>query len=123
MTAIEPWWAPRRDDESTAEFLGRVLDELGAPDLAANARAFHYDDFRCTLPDDIGNNIHRLITEVEEWAAAHHQPRRARVVMEAARQGEFDGTLEEARAWQASPEGQSIFGELLGHALRKRGER
>ena len=32
---IEPWWEERRPNEQTPDYLGRVLDEAGLPDLRA----------------------------------------------------------------------------------------
>jgi hypothetical protein len=46
---VEPWWERRRENELTPDYLGRVLDEAGLPDLARNARAAHYDDSTCQL--------------------------------------------------------------------------
>lgn len=109
----ERWWTPRTDDEPTAEYLGRILDELGATDLAAAARRFDYDDYRCEHPDDCGNNIHRLVVDLDAWALANRQPRRARVVRAAAIDGEFDGTKAEAAAWAESPDGRATFAELF----------
>jgi hypothetical protein len=117
--SVERWWEPRRENEPTPEFLGRVLDQLGAAGLAANARAFHYDDYLCPDHLDAGDNIHRLIAEVEEWSVANRHPRRARAVMTAARYGEFDGTRAESEAWARSADGQAAFTELLGDTYKE----
>lgn len=116
----EQWWAPRRDNEPTAEYLARVLDDLGATQLAANARAYHYDDYRCPDHIDDAMNIYRLILDIEAWAVTHNHPRRARIVAAAARFGEFDGTADEATAWAASPEGQATFAQLYANARQAR---
>lgn len=110
------WWEGRRKDEPTADYLARVLDELGAPDLAANALAYHYDDFFCPDEIDDGANIHRLIRDVSRWADSQgaEERARARVVGHAAMNGEFDGTREESRAWGQSAEGQALMRDLLG---------
>lgn len=84
--------------------------------LAERAEKFHYDDYFC--PDDIddGMNIHRLIRDVMAWVVGRGitvADGRARALVFAATEGEFDGTLEEAKAWQASPDGQALFAELL----------
>jgi hypothetical protein len=109
---------PRQPGESTAEYLGRTLDEIGLPDMALRARAFHFDDYFCPDEIDDGANINRLVAElrrradVYEWA---DQPRRRiEAVIAAAIDGEFDGTTEEADAWAASSDGQAIFRDLLG---------
>lgn len=107
------WWEPRRDGEATADYLARVLEELGAPALAARARAFHYDDYLCPPDVDDGANIQRLVLAVCAWADTHGQPHRARVVAEAAKHGEFDGTSEESGAWARSEDGQAAFRELV----------
>lgn len=116
------WWTPRGEGEATAAYLARVLDELGAGELATKARAFHFDDYRCPPDVDDGANIHRLIAAVESWAMNHpdrldpqrdrERRRRAGVVIGAAALGEFDGTDEEARAWADSPEGRATFREF-----------
>lgn len=108
------WWEGRRKDEPTADYLSRVLDELGAPDLAANALAYHYDDFFCPEEIDDGANIHRLVRDVADWAANNGGPDRARTLIEAAKYGEFDGTEAESRAWGQSAEGQALMRDLLG---------
>lgn len=106
------WWQRRRHNEPTAEYLGRVLDELGAAELAANARALHYDDYRCPPHIDDGMNIHRLIAELWHWARLHPADGRAQPVITAAENGEFDGTEAEARAWVSSEDGQATLREL-----------
>lgn len=59
-------WRPRQDGERTAPYLARVLDELGPhfAQLAANARALHYDDYFCPPDVDDGANIHRLVADL-----------------------------------------------------------
>jgi len=111
------WWPARRDDEATADYLARVLDELGAGELAVQARACHFDDFRCPPDVDDGMNIHRLVHGVRVWAGGQDETsvrRRAMSVIDAAVAGEFDSTAEESRAWAESPEGQTTFRELMG---------
>lgn len=109
------WWEPRRDGEATAAYLARVLDALGADALANKARLFHYDDFFCPDTVDDGANIPRLIANVRGWSrsATRDQRERAKVVMTAAKDGEFDGTRAEADAWAASPDGQAAFRDLI----------
>lgn len=107
------WWETRREGEPTNEYLARVLDELGAHQLAANARAYHYDDFFCPAEIDDGANIHRLIRDISKWAGPVAASRPTDV-MNAAKNGEFDGTREESRAWGQSAEGQAVMRDLLG---------
>lgn len=114
MPEPEQWWEGRRDGEATADYLARVLHDLGAYQVAANARMYHYDDFFCPEEIDDGANIHRLVRDVADWAANNGGPDRARMVIEAAKNGEFDGTREESRAWVQSAEGQALMRDLLG---------
>lgn len=111
------WWEPRHDREPTAAYLGRVLDELGPgfAHMATKARGYHYDDFFC--PDDVddGMNIPRLVADLHRWSQAplpQETRQRAAVMIEAAKNGEFDGTREESDAWAASPDGQAAFRDL-----------
>lgn len=119
------WWQPRREGEPTAGYLGRVLDELGNADMARRALLAHFDDYFCPDHVDDGANIHRLVAELEDWArsATRDQRLRARAVIEAAKDGAFDGTRAEADQWAASPDGQAVFRELLGefHERERRG--
>jgi hypothetical protein len=114
------WWQPRRDGEPTADYLGRVLDDLGHPNMADRARRAHFDDFFCPPEIDDGANIHRLVFEVTDWArsASREQRHRAVAVIDAAKDGEFDGTWEEADRWAASADGRAAFRELLGWRRR-----
>lgn len=110
------WWETRREDESTASYLGRVLDEVGFKDMAEAARRYHYDDYLC--PNDIPNaafNIQRLVRDLRDKArsAIRDQRHKTYVVIDAAKDGEFDCTRQEAEAWAKSYEGQETFNELL----------
>lgn len=109
------WWERRRDGEPTAEYLARVLGELGADHLANKARLFHFDDYFCPPSVDDGANIHRLIAAVQDWSrsATREQRDRAKVVIKAATDGEFDGTREESDQWARSPQGQQVFRDLI----------
>jgi hypothetical protein len=110
------WWQPRRDGEPTADYLARVLDELGHPDMARRALLAHFDDYFCPDGVDDGANIDRLVAELDSWArsATRDQRHRARAVIEAAKTGEFDGTKAESEQWAASPDGQAAFRAVLG---------
>jgi hypothetical protein len=113
-----PWWEPRRPGEDTALYLGRVLDELGAGQLARRARARYYDDYRCPPDLDDGLNTLRLARDLTSWAfcavPGDDAATRDRVdaVLAAVGAGEFDGTREEAGAWLDSAEGQATLREL-----------
>jgi len=115
MTARTYWWETRREGERSNDYLGRVLDALHAEPLAANARAYHYDDYFC--PDDIDDGMpqHRLLSHLHEWVrtAPNVNEGRLREVCQAVVDGEFDGTKEESEEWAASPSGQAVFKELV----------
>lgn len=108
------WWEPRRDGEATPDYLGRVLDELGDPEMARRARLGHFDDYACPPDVDDGANIHRLVAELRALVVANGDSQgRAQAVIDAAKEGEFDGTRAEAQQWMAGPEGQATVRELL----------
>ncbi|MGH3548888.1 MAG: hypothetical protein ACRDQU_12420 [Pseudonocardiaceae bacterium] len=111
-----PWWEPRRDGEATAVYLARVLDELGADEMAGRARLCHFDDYFCPDEVDDGANINRLVAELADWkrSATRDQRLRAHAVTEEAKAGEFDGTREESNRWAASKNGREVFRELVG---------
>lgn len=113
--AAERWWEPRRPDEPvTAEFLGRVLDELGAAHLAARARLGHFDDY--FAPSDVadGFELVRLVNELERWARKTNREARlrAQLVVLAVKIGEFDGTRRESARWEVSKDGQDALAGL-----------
>ncbi len=114
------WWERRRHGEPTADYLARVLDEMGAAPLASRALAYHFDDYQCPADVDDGANMQRLVTAVRDWSrsSTRAQRDRAKVVIDAVMNGEFDGTRDEAQAWAASPDGQATFAELLGGSPR-----
>ena len=99
----DPRPAPQRHEgESTPAFLARVLASEGAPghmvSLAADA---HYDDFLSPLATPclqlMADAREAGLTQICEWHA----------------EGVFDATKADSDAWAASPEGQSVFSELL----------
>ena len=108
------WWERRREDEPTASYLGRVLDAAGERELAEKARLYHYDDYFRPAEIDDGLNIHALVRDLQQ-VRTHSRPRRERLaaIVEAAKNGEFDGTREEAHQWEQTPEGQQALRELL----------
>jgi len=120
------WWEVRRDGERTIPYLTRVLEQLGPEFVAVTtkARAGHYDDYFCPEAVDDGANIHRLVAAIEKRldrpGVDGELRARAVQVAVAAREGEFDGTREEARAWAQSPQGQSTFALLLPKHARDR---
>lgn len=111
MTKHNDWWEPRRDGEPTNDYLARVLDELGAADVAAKALAYHFDDYFCPPDIDDGGNMQRLVAAITDWSrsATRAQRERAKVLTSAVKRGEFDGTRAESTAWAASADGQATF--------------
>lgn len=105
------WWERRREGEATAAYLGRVLDDVGLEAMAADARAFHYDDYFCPPAVDDGMNIHRLVAELRhaQTKASGLDRERIEAIVGAAINGEFDGTHEESAAWERSPDGQEAL--------------
>lgn len=116
MSGAQPprWWTPRHDGEATSAYLARVLEELGAQELADRAGLLHFDDYLC--PDDVddGANIHRLVSQLADWSrsSTRDQRQRARAVIAAAKDGEFDGTREEAARWGKGAQAQGLLREL-----------
>lgn len=113
---MTPWWEARREGEPTADYLARVLAELGLPKLAAKASLKHYDDYFCPPEVDDGMNIHHLVADLQNALPGMHpvgRRERTKQVIEAAKNGTFDGTKEEARAWEESAEGKAAMAELL----------
>ena len=111
-------WETRREGEATNEYLARVLEEYaGMPLLAAKALAFHYDDYFCPRDIDDGMNLHRLIADLQnaQRRAPKATRQRAQEIERAAKEGEFDGTREEADRWGESDEGQAVMRELMGN--------
>lgn len=96
---LSKFWVPRLDGERTSDYLGRVLDEVGADDVARRAR---------------------LVNELSGIARSttYKRRRQLQAVTVAAREGEFDGTKEEAEEWARSSGGQAVFNELIKGRLR-----
>lgn len=105
------WWERRRTGEATAAYLARVLRELGAEQLAEDAARCHYDEFLCPPAVAKGMPVERLMRDVEQWGD-RDQTGRVYVVLKAVRDGEFEGTVEEANAWASSPDGQEALSSL-----------
>lgn len=110
------WWDGRRENEAvTAEYVGRVLEELPAPDLAERARLGHFDDFSAPAEVADGAELIRLVAELR--VLAKREPdlaERCAAVENAARRGEFDSTPEESARWEASKEGHGLMQEVAG---------
>lgn len=117
-----PWfWERRRENEMTPEYLGRVLDEAGLPELAAQARLGHFDDFHAPAEYADGFELVRLVRDLRRAArettdAAGHE--RLAAIENAVRRGEFDATRAESDRWAASKDGQETFGALLASAAK-----
>jgi hypothetical protein len=112
-------WEGRRPNEPTADYLGRVLDEfLGLQEMAARARAAHFDDY--FAPPDIADGMEtlRLVRELHAIARGTNRAHRLRIreVVAAVKSGEFDGTREESDRWSASKDGQEAFRMLAQDA-------
>lgn len=129
------WWEPRREGEMTPEYLGRVLADIGLPDLAERARLGHFDDFHAPADVADGFELVRLVVELRAEAEKVADPfghpfrmdtitmRRERIaaVENAVRRGEFDATREESDRWAASKAGQDTFAELLASRATRPG--
>lgn len=101
--------------ERTTQYLGRVLDLVGLPEMARRARQGHFDDYFCPPDIDDGLNITRLIRQLESYrdtALAVERREQVAAVIAAARNGEFDATKEESDEWARSPQGRQAFGDL-----------
>lgn len=114
---VDRWWEPRRPHELTAEFLGRVLDELPVGDMAKRARLGHFSDFSCPTEVADGMEIIRLVNELAAWAnqrtLANVVRKRIVAVREAVIEGDFDDTKEESDRWAASKNGQETMAMLM----------
>ena len=111
------WWERRRANETTADYLGRVLDEVGLSAMATNARRAHYDDYFAPAEIDAGDNMSRLVRDLgEAMRAVHLRALREQIrsIRRAVINGEFDGTRQESQRWMAGKEGQDTLHDLLG---------
>jgi hypothetical protein len=102
--------------EPTTARLARALAEIpGVPrDMIARAIDGYYDDYLSplalpilTLWSDL-----RALADLPKTPAASRPLLRA--LADRVRNGDFDGTREEAESWRRSEEGQAVFRELLG---------
>lgn len=118
---MELWWEGRRENEPTPDYLGRVLDELGVPELAERARLGHFDDFHAPADVSDGFELIRLVAELRLLARERTElAARVTVIENAVRRGEFDATKAESDRWAASKDGQETFGELVRSAREAR---
>lgn len=85
---------------STKERLSAALRDIGLPTLADEAARGHYDDYESPLAFPLITLVHRL---GEQKSAAADQ------LAERIRNGDFDGTQEEADLWYER-EGRQMFG-------------
>lgn len=85
----------------TDVYLARILEEdLGLPHLAEKARRGLYNPFNHGLEDPLLLLIRDLCKAemaIPHISSTEHRRRKIHVVINAARQGEFDGTDEEYR--------------------------
>lgn len=117
------WWERRRDDEMTPEYLGRVLDAVPAPELAARARLGHFDDFHAPADVADGLELIHLVVELRRVRGGSPLGSRCRAVENAVMHGEFDATKAESDRWAASNGGQDVFAELVWGAAKMREQR
>lgn len=111
---VEWWWEGRREYELTPVYLGRVLDELPAADLAKRARAGHFDDFHAPADVADGFELIRFVVELRQLAKDWPElAERIAAIENAVRRGEFDATLPESDRWAASKDGQETFAQLV----------
>ena len=87
----------------TKDKLAKELELINEPELAAKAREGYYDDYLSPL-DTPQLQLLQDLYKTGHGAAIKFRER--------VKEGEFDGTKEEADAWAASPEGQAVFGKL-----------
>lgn len=81
----------------TKERLALVLEGIGQPGMAAEARRGRYDDFE----SDSATPIMDLVRDLH--AVGHHDIARRAI------EGEWDATSEEADAWARSEDGENTF--------------
>lgn len=108
------FWERRRLNEPTADYLGRVLDQLGLARLARKARDCHYDDYFAPRDVASGFELINLVNDLKEEKRKLGPRRRWEIdqVIAAVKEGEFDGTLEESRRWAASKDGKEALDQL-----------
>lgn len=85
----------------TTEYVARVLEYSGLPQLAARARAGEFDDFKSTRKAPLG------VLEQELTDRCRFDLRRR------LRAGEFTATMRECQAWQEAQTGSATLGREL----------
>lgn len=101
--ADHPLPPSRLDGEPTPAYTARVLAAEGAPGhMVSLAREGHYDDFLSPL----AFGLHQLAADAIEANLPEY-------VLAWVGDGVFDATKVESDAWAKSPEGQSVFTELV----------
>lgn len=93
---------------TTAERLARGLRDAGLDKLAERALAGEFDDYR----SEHAFPIRALVSELKA-AATPENHRQVKVLIAAAKDGEYDATREEARAWRESEEGREAIRQLM----------
>lgn len=113
-------WEHRRPGELTTVYLGRVLDDyLELPEMARRAREGHFDDYFAPAEVADGFELIRLVKELNVIARGTNRAERLRIreVTAAVKDGEFDGTPQEAARWEASADGQAAMSDLRALAM------
>jgi hypothetical protein len=95
--------------EPTTEKLAKALEEAKAPPaMIQKAREGYYDDYKSPLGGPIG----QLVMDARAAGLADIERR--------AKDGEFNGTKEEAEEWFQSSDGQATFREFAS-AMKPQG--
>lgn len=94
--------------ETTAERLAQALRDAHLYQLADRAQTGEFDDYR-------SEHAFPLITLTNELKAAStpQNHRQVKALIEDVKQGRFDSTREEARAWAESDEGREFMRQLM----------
>lgn len=90
----------------TKERLADALRAEGLNELAARALTGEFDDYESPRATPLVD----LYVELQKRGFV--------ALADRVKNGDFDGTKEEAEAWAASPEGQKVFADFMKHRTR-----